>query len=158
VSRAFIAVRPPESVLDAIAAAPPVPGRATTRDQWHVTLQFLGNVEDLNAIQLDFDTRAGVAQFGGLGLFPGVIWLGLVEGADTLAALAQEIAGQLGIVDQRTYHPHLTLARLKERTKPKLPAVGAVGAEWRIEEVILYESTLKPTGAEYRPVSRFPLR
>jgi 2'-5' RNA ligase len=158
VSRAFIAIRPPESVLDAIAALPAVPGRATTRDQWHVTLQFLGNVEDLDAIQLDLETRAGIAQFGGSGSFPGVIWLGLRQGSEMLSALALEIGVQLGVQDQRQYHPHLTLSRLKDRARPKLPELGAVGGEWRVDEVTLYESTLKPTGAEYRAIAKFPLR
>lgn len=156
-SRAFIAVRPPEAVLDAIAELPTVPGRLTTRDQWHVTLQFLGNVDDIDAMTLDLTTRAGPAQFGGLGWFPGVVWLGLAKGSEILTALANEIANQLGIEDERKYHPHLTLSRFKERRKPKLPDIGAVGGEWVIDEAVLYESTLKPTGAEYRAVASFQL-
>ena len=156
-SRAFIAIRPPESVLDAIAALPAVPGRPTTRDQWHITLQFLGDVEDLDAIELRLETPAGEVQFGGLGTFPGVVWLGLRQGSEMLTALALEIAAQLGVQDQRTYHPHLTLSRFKERRKPKLPEIGAVGEAWLVDEAIVYESILKPTGAEYRAVASFPL-
>jgi 2'-5' RNA ligase len=158
VSRAFVAVRPPEHVLDAIADLPAVPGRATTRDQWHVTLQFLGDVEDLDAIKLNLETRAGIAQFGGLGTFPGVIWLGLQAGSDTLTALAHEIGVQLGIEEQREYHPHLTLSRLKRGTRVEVPDIGAVGEEWRLEEVVLFQSTLEPTGAEHQQVAKFPLR
>jgi 2'-5' RNA ligase len=47
--RLFVAVRPPDDILDAVAALPrPThPGvRWTARDQWHVTLRFLGEVED----------------------------------------------------------------------------------------------------------------
>ena len=46
--RLFVAVWPPDEVLDLIAALPrpEVEGlRWTTRDQWHVTLRFFGSVE-----------------------------------------------------------------------------------------------------------------
>ena len=46
--RLFVAVWPPDEVLDAIAALPRAdePGvRWTRRDQWHVTLRFLGSAE-----------------------------------------------------------------------------------------------------------------
>ena len=157
-ARAFIAVRPPDAVLDAIAALPPVPGRPTTRDQWHITLQFLGNV-DIDAINVNLETPTGVARFGGIGTFPGVVWLGLLEGSDTLTALAEEIGTQLGIAEERKYHPHLTLARVKTRIKKRdLPELGPVGGEWPINEVVLYESTLHPEGARYRPCRAWPLR
>ena len=47
-ARLFIAVWPPPVVLDAIARLPwpAVEGvRYTTRDQWHLTLRFLGNAD-----------------------------------------------------------------------------------------------------------------
>lgn len=158
-TRAFIAVRPPDPVLDAIAALPTVPGRATTRERWHVTLQFLGDVEDLDAIDLALQglrTRAGVAQFGGLGAFPSarratVVWLGLRQGSETLRALAGEIGTRLGIEERRAYHPHLTLARLKTPTDVTSALLGAdaVGDAWVVDEAVLYESRLHPEGARY---------
>src|SRR5438445_10975988 len=48
VPRLFVAVWLPEHVLDLVAALPrpDVEGlRWTSRDQWHVTLRFFGNVE-----------------------------------------------------------------------------------------------------------------
>ena len=47
--RLFVAVWPPEEVLDRVAALarPEVEGlRWTRRDQWHVTLRFLGAIPD----------------------------------------------------------------------------------------------------------------
>ena len=47
--RLFVGVRPPDEVLDLIADLPrraQAGLRWTTRDQWHVTLRFLGEVED----------------------------------------------------------------------------------------------------------------
>lgn len=145
-------------MLDAIAELPPVPGRRTTRDQWHITLQFLGDIPNLDDVALDLETASAVVQFGGLGTFPGVIWLGLAKGGDTLSALADEVGTQLGIEEQRKYHPHLTLARVKKRIKPRdLPDVGAVGGEWKFDEVVLYESELHHEGARYTTRAKFPL-
>ena len=47
--RLFVAVWPPYEVVNSIAALerPPLPGlRWTTPDQWHVTMRFLGDVDD----------------------------------------------------------------------------------------------------------------
>ena len=53
-TRAFVAVVPPASVLDAVARATAgidvASVRRTTRAQWHVTLQFLGDVGDVDAV------------------------------------------------------------------------------------------------------------
>ncbi|HET9728860.1 MAG TPA: 2'-5' RNA ligase family protein, partial [Acidimicrobiia bacterium] len=53
-TRAFVAIVPPDAVLDAVAAR--LRGvdlgevRLTRREQWHVTIQFLGNEADVEAI------------------------------------------------------------------------------------------------------------
>ena len=57
-TRAFVAVRLPEAVLDAVVRATSelwVPGRSTTRDQWHLTLQFLGDDADVDAVSAALD-------------------------------------------------------------------------------------------------------
>ena len=57
-TRAFVAVRLPDAVLDAVAhrlAELSVPGRRTTRDQWHLTLQFLGDDADVDAVVAALD-------------------------------------------------------------------------------------------------------
>ena len=55
VGRAFLAVVPPEDVLDAVGAAAatidvPSTARRTSRPQWHLTLQFLGNRVEFAAV------------------------------------------------------------------------------------------------------------
>ena len=54
-TRAFVAICPPDAVLDAIAArvasVPHANARMTARDQWHITLQFLGDDADIDAIE-----------------------------------------------------------------------------------------------------------
>ena len=53
-ARLFVAVWPPPEVLDVLAALPRTerPGvRWTTRDQWHVTLRFLGMADPAEAVE-----------------------------------------------------------------------------------------------------------
>jgi len=177
VTRAFVAVRPPDAVLDAVASA--IAGfvlegaRLTTREQWHVTLQFLGNHADVDAVAGALEglaTVRGDAQLGGWGAFPkarraGVVWLGLRHGDELLGALAREVGDRLRPLgfepEERPFHAHLTVARLQ---RPRsVEAVlsgldeGPVGESWRVDEAVVYESRLHRSGAEYLPRARIPL-
>jgi RNA 2',3'-cyclic 3'-phosphodiesterase len=178
-ARAFVAVRPPGGVLAAVASAVAsaegsVTGARWTRnEQWHLTLQFLGNQADLDAVAGGLGAlalRPGQLQVGGWGAFPSerrarVLWLGVVEGAEYLAQLAAAVGALLAPLghepEDRGYHAHLTLARLA-RPADLRAAVAAlpadpVGAPFTAEEVLLYESTTRREGAEYRVHARFPL-
>jgi 2'-5' RNA ligase len=106
-TRAFVALQPPPPVLDVIAAA--TSGveihelRRTTREQWHITVQFLGNVEDLDAIARALDgveAEPARVRIGGAGAFPStrrasVLWLGISDGRDWLVDVAADVATRL---------------------------------------------------------------
>lgn len=174
--RLFVAVRPPEDVLDAVerAAAPArrsmVGLRWTTREQWHVTLQFLGWQRELETIVAALPEVGRLAPFavrlGGAGAFPSprrarVVWLGGTEGTGALGRLAGAVADALGstgfVPEKRPFHAHLTLARLRvpADVTPCVQALGdaPVGTAWTVREIVLYESRLRPGGAEHVPVS-----
>ena len=170
--RAFVAVRPPDDVLEAVAAlgVDVSGGRMTTPDQWHVTLQFLGNRADIDAVAdaLDgFDVTAGSARLGGLGAFRSarratVVWIGLAEGEELFAALAAEVAVRLRPLgfepEARAFHPHLTLARLKTPADvTSLVDDRPVGRQWTVDTLTVYESRTRPTGAEYVARASIPL-
>lgn len=175
--RAFVAVVPPEEVLDAVAAAlgePDVPGaRLLRREQWHLTLQFLGNRADLEVVAgalRGLALRSGPVRLGGFGVFPNerrarVLWLGVAEGAallDQLAAAVGVVLGPRGYPpEDRDFHPHLTLARCK-RPADLRDALGRlpsdpVGPGWTLDEVVLFESVTRSTGARYLERGRFPV-
>ena len=179
IGRAFVAVVPPDEVLDAVDAATAplhehVPGaRWTTRDQWHVTLQFLGNRVDLDSVSAalaSLPVARGIAQVGSAGAFPSarrgrVLWLGMTTGAELMIQLATAVGSLLQPLgfepEARPYHAHLTLARLKTPADVREP-VGALGdalfgPRWPVEEVVVYESRLRRSGAEYAPFTRVPL-
>lgn len=146
----------------------------------HVTLKFIGEREDIDmgsireALAPVRSEQAVEMEFRGLGFFPDarrprVVWCG-VEASANLAALAGEVAGALEALgierETREYTPHLTLARLEpgkisagEMRKLVLAAESLEGESFgtaRAGEFYLFESILKPAGAEYRKLQAFP--
>ncbi len=146
VGRAFVAVRPPDDVLDAVAAGVAA-GAAAVGEQ--VAFPVL---------------------LGGAGAFPTarrarVVWIGAAAGGDALVGLAGAVSAALrpvGFEPDRPLHPHLTVARLKVPgdAGPVLTALGpdAVGPAFTVGEVVLYASRLSAAGPTYTPLERFPLR
>ena len=176
-----MAVRPPEDVLDAVAAvvaAGRVAGdglRWIERDHWHLTLQFLGPVPRLAPVVGGLAAAAGERaafpfRIGGPGAFPNprrarVVWIGAQSGGAALAGLAGAVAaalGPLGHEADRGFRPHLTVARLKVPADvgAVLTALGpeVVGPAFTVGEVLLFESRLSSRGPAYSVLERFPLR
>ncbi len=110
----------------------------------------------------------------GFGVFPSsgpprVIWMGAGSGADGLVSLHAELAGRLTVLgderERRAFHPHVTVARMKERASRR----GAealrravrdleVGAGLSsVEAVTLFRSRLSQRGAACEAVVRVPL-
>ena len=177
-----MAVKPPEDVLDAVAAAV-APARSVRvglrweqRERYHLTLQFLGPVQKLAPVVDGLasavgDRAAFTVRLGGAGAFPNpgrarVVWIGPAIGGPDLVGLAAAVAGGLRPhgyePDRKEFHPHLTLARLKvpDNVAEVLAAVGSepVGEAFTVGEVVLYQSRLSSKGPEYTVLERFPLR
>ncbi len=147
----------------------------------HLTLKFLGNVPEEKIEPITKAAQEVVAKFGplrlrvkGLGAFPSgrkprVIWAGLEGDLKPLLRLQKELEDSLTKLgfepESRPFVPHLTLGRVKSgRKMDKLRQVLAekndrVGEGWeemRIENLVLYQSTLKPSGAVYTPLKIIP--
>lgn len=178
VGRGFVAVVPPDDVLDAVGAAAaaievPSTARRTSRPQWHLTLQFLGNKVDFAAVAGALEAlavRGAPVQLGEAGAFPTerrgrLLWLGVREGDALLAQLAAAVGALLGPTgyppEGRPYHAHLTLARLKAPAdlRPVVAALGSepVGRAWTPAEVVLFRSKPGRGGSEYTARARVPL-
>ena len=166
--RLFVALWPPVEVLDLVAELerPAVEGlRWTGRDQWHVTLRFLGPVPDVDVVAAALGTMdAGGPATAVLG--PAVARFGNrilhvpVAGLDAVAAAVVGATADLGKPpDDRPFSGHLTLARVAKGSHVDLRAmVGAeIAASWAVDAVCLVESRLSPAGARYQVVERFPL-
>ncbi|HEX7095564.1 MAG TPA: 2'-5' RNA ligase family protein [Acidimicrobiales bacterium] len=163
-ARLFVAVLPPDDVLDLLAALPRADEpnvRYTRRDQWHVTLRFLGSCEVSRALAA-FETIDGAAAQAELG--PSVQRLGRsivivpVEGLDDLAAVVVGATRDVGEPpDPRPFRGHITIARLRGRTACRV-AGHRIRATFRVDEVHLVRSDLRPDGAVYETVATRPLR
>ncbi len=169
-ARLFVAVWPPEEVLDAVAALsrPAVDGvRWTGREQWHVTLRFLGSVGDDEAAAVASSLRGvdGVgaveAELGpAVGRFGNRVLQVPVAGLGDVAARVVALTVALGRPpEDREFSGHLTLARVAKSRRVSLGRLAgeAVSGRWTVGEVCLVESHLAPTGARYEVLGRFPL-
>ena len=128
------------------------------RDTLHITLAFLGGVEE--------SRLAGLVE--GLGGVSGepftlrldqlahwrhnhIVWAGCAERPAALdalvGALRQRLAGLGFAVDDTPFVPHVTLLRKVPRAEP-LPAMGAI--VWPVSGWVLMESRLSEAGASYR--------
>jgi 2'-5' RNA ligase len=162
----FVAVWPSEEVLDAVAALPrpEVPGlRWTTRDQWHVTMRFLGPVDDLDAAvaavrtidaaAVDVEVGPAVERFGKRILHVPT------AGLDHIAAATVAATAHVGEPpEDRVFRGHLTLARSRRGDTDLRPLTGTpIAGSWRAEEVTLVRSHLGGSGARYEVIERVPL-
>ena len=149
-------------------------------EKMHLTLKFLGDVRETDVplvCEAVGEAVAGAAPFEldvrGAGAFPNlsrprVIWLGSGEGEQAMAGLADRIEAvleSLGFArEARRFHAHLTLGRVR-RGGPAISALARMVQEHAeveigrtsVEEVVVFSSQLKPTGAVYEALSRAPL-
>ncbi len=140
-------------------------------NQIHLTLKFLGEVEDhavmepCEAISLAAEEYSPFEiEVGGCGCFPPggaarVVWAGITRGAEELIALQQIVDGYLQEagypLELRRFSPHLTLARIK---KPSVgyevrDLVGKMELEipvvQEVTELTLFQSILTREGPVY---------
>ena len=147
--------------------------------QAHLTLMFLGEVASpqsdriVAAMQLPIDGVAPFSlAFGGMGIFPPrgaprVLWLGLAEGEREVIALQRIVARRLealGIqLEDRVFHPHLTLGRWRQSRpsdRPSLQSDGRTASTegMTVDRVTLYESRLSSKGPTHIALARAPLQ
>ena len=165
--RLFVAVWPPDDVLDLIAGLPrpEFDGlRWTTRDQWHVTLRFFGSaeVEDASAALESVSASATTAVLGPeTGRFGKGILHVPVAGLDAVAKAVVHATKRVGKPPEpRPFSGHLTLARARDRRRGvdlRSLAGQPVHAEWPVREVCLVESHLSSKGANYEVVQTVSL-
>jgi 2'-5' RNA ligase len=147
--------------------------RWTPADNLHLTIRFLGHVEQSLAEGIvdrlaEANLKAFDLQLGDTGSFKRgrlarVVWIGLRIGEEAIgrvaaAVEAESVRGGLE-AETRRFHAHLTLARARARdgaVLPELPPAPAF-APWRADELILYRSHLGRGGSVYEPLRRLRL-
>jgi 2'-5' RNA ligase len=183
--RSFIAIDLPQKTRENLAAIQDQLRQSQAGVRWvkpgsiHLTLKFLGNIlpEQVDEIaaavaQLVRDEPPITLCAAGLGAFPSprkprVIWVGLRGEVDRLANIQaglEKALEPLGFArETRGFRPHLTIGRVKDRRRLQslieamssleLPEFNSFDGN----EIILYKSDLRPTGAIYTKLHRMPL-
>jgi 2'-5' RNA ligase len=178
--RLFTALDPPDPVLDALQAFRdaqdlPVRARWTPMDNHHITLRFIGDVDDDRVDAID-NALAGVrvpsflVEPKGLGVLPSRrkprVLTARIDPTEPLRALYSAVEDALAAVDiereERTYRPHITLARLQDAKPERLYAAlremeGPRLDAFPVDRYHLYESTLTPDGAVHTVRATYPL-
>jgi len=141
----------------------------------HLTLKFLGEIPRSSVA--DISTAASQAVAGltpfsirleQTGVFPKasqarVLWIGVNDFSGRLAELharIEEEAAKVGFEkDTRSFHPHLTLARLRQPQAARTLATVHLQLEFEpveiaVVELLVIRSELSSAGAKYTVISR----
>ncbi len=176
--RLFVAVDLPQGIKEEIAAlCRDLPeARWVKMEQFHVTLRFIGSVDELlfSCIRSALSSISAPSfslHIEGTGFFPphGIprtLWVGL-NNEPLLLSLYDKIETSLTAVgvapEERHFSPHITLARFKEVT-PKGRITGYLqqhrsftSSPFTVNEFFLYSSTLTPQGALHSREERYVL-
>jgi 2'-5' RNA ligase len=179
--RLFVAIELDRALRRALArAAEPIVAaerclRATSEEQIHLTLRFVGETPDdriadvIEAAEAAAAPRAPFSiQVRGLGGFPKpqavrVLWAGIEE-CQPLGSIARAVETELrnrGFPpESRGFSPHVTIARAKgapsRRCGPLDPEQPRFG-EQEVDELVVFESRPSPRGSLYVPVARAAL-
>jgi len=175
--RLFVALALPDMIADGLAILQAgVPGAHwQTRDQLHLTLRFIGEVDGRDATAVDDALSVidapkfslalkGVGEFGGK--TPHALWAG-VRDKEQISFLQRKIETGLqraGLpAEPRKYVPHVTLARLRGSPRGRVMdfltdhALFA-STPFDVEAFILYSSVLTTDGSIYRAERAYRLK
>jgi 2'-5' RNA ligase len=179
VIRAFIGVQIAAEVRARISQAiaqmaPEISGiRWVREDNFHFTLKFLGVIEEPQIEPISNALAQAIRPFRRftinakcLGVFPDVkrarvLWVGL-EGIDmpALAKSVETVLEPFGFPRENgIFRPHLTIGRWRHLSGSHQELGGKL-KRWNdiefgqsaVDEVVLFQSVLKPGGAVYRPL------
>lgn len=137
-------------------------------DRMHVTLHFLGEVEEERAESIVAAMAPPIAvstftlTIDRLGAFPGrgrprVLWAG-GPAAPAIGEVHRLMGARMAacgcVLDERPFSPHVTLGRVRE-ARGSLPALPRIEPpiQVAVARVTLYESQLSSDGPRYTPVA-----
>ena len=184
--RAFLAIDPPEDILQAMSRLQEKLKREISwRISWtkpqgqHLTLKFFGDIstEDVknicSAVQNRVTSEPSLnLKIEKLGVFPDarrprVIWCGVTGDVENLSVLQRQLDSDFAGIcfpgEDRPFQAHLTLGRIKDSRgltgiNEALKKYSAFAAgEFNCTELILFQSKLSPQGAVYTKLAEFAL-
>lgn len=176
--RLFTAVDVPDTLredLSSLQGNEDLDARWTSPEQFHVTLRFIGDVDEEQARRFEealSDVDVPPVQCDPYGLdalpsrrSPRVLVLGL-ERTSTLISLYEAVSEVLDAEglepEDRTYRPHVTIGRLDDTSRSSVHAFLRTHEDrsfepFTVDQFVLYESTLTSEGAIHEPVDTYKL-
>ena len=139
----------------------------------HLTLAFMADSAPdrvVPSFQQPIEMPPFEIAAGGLGVFPPrgaprVLWIGLSSGATEVVALQKIVAGRLSAagvaLEDRAFHPHLTLGRWRQSRpsdRPSFAVDAADAGRMTVDHVTLYESRLSSEGPTHIALARTVLQ
>lgn len=168
--RAFVALVPPPEILAAAddrLAGMTIPGRRVPTRNWHVTLRFVGRVDETtydrwvwSLSRIDFPSIR--LRLTGMGAFPRaskatVLWVGLgSDRLDRLAAAVEEATVAAGLPpEERPFRAHMTLSRIRppQDVRALLETSRAMEMGWEVNRF----HVMAAVGSTYQIFDSFPL-
>jgi RNA 2',3'-cyclic 3'-phosphodiesterase len=184
--RVFCAIEIPTEVRRSVLAhadrlrerAPTVQASWTRMDNIHLTLKFFGNVEPEKISKISKAADEVARRFSpitirveGCGAFPKhgpprVLWIGLNDPSGQLVNLQTEFERECAregfAKEERAFHPHLTVARL--RTPQGARSLAEIHretsfdtAEFSVTALTIFRSELSSKGSRYSMISTYAL-
>lgn len=187
--RLFIALPVPEEVRVEIQRAqdqlrhelPKLCARWTRPEQFHLTLKFLGNVDEARIGALAEAVAAAGAVFAPMKLraervgcfpdlrFPRVVWVGIHDAHGHLASLAGAIETATAAFShearETNFAGHITIARLKNLKRPQAELLAKLVSrmgkcmfgDWIADSIDIMRSELAAGGARHTCLRRLSL-
>lgn len=148
---------------------------------FHITLHYLGEIERERVLHVlqqcnqslvcePFELTISSLGYFGKKQKPSVLWAGL-DPCDALSNLHQALIPVMAAceleVDSRPYHPHITLARGRWRSKPLKEDQDILDTfyrqsfqpiQYRVNSFVLFESKVTEQGRSYPVIQRFNLK
>ncbi len=183
--RSFLAIELPEAIRRKIEEVQKdlklshADVRWVSPEKIHLTLKFFGSIDE-SRIDPIVKSIGGPTQTSspfslavrGMGAFPHlknprVIWMGLVDEKEILPSFQRELEKELRKIgfesEDRPFHPHLTLGRMKSN-QGRDELIGRMEkyreeqfGDFQVEKVVLFKSDLRPSGPIYTPLKELRL-
>jgi 2'-5' RNA ligase len=189
VFRLFVAISLPDAVTDEVEKAQrqlrdAFPGklvRWTKREQFHLTLKFLGDVPESRVPELVSSLRESCMPFSELPLraerigffpdarFPRVMWVGVHDENNVLSqlqsAIEDAVKGFTAERPEKRFTGHVTLGRIPNIQRRETEALakltsgmsGQFFGQWVTDKVELIRSELSSSGSRYTTLADIPL-
>ena len=174
--RVFFGLELPDAIkTQLLALQAPVEGaKWQWRGQLHLTLAFIGQVDDKRVADLcraasRVDITAFDLEVAGLNTFgrperPRNLWAGIGD-KPQLCNLQRQLSGHLASAGfdsgQSTFQPHITVARFRRQAGSVVRLLEQHGNDrfgrCPVTGFVLFQSTQGPAGSVYTVIERFPL-